>query len=258
METNLETYGSEDVVSYYQKYVVLQKPEEAILSLLAPQLKSMTMLDIGIGAGRTTAYFAPLVKKYVGVDYSPGMVEASRKKFEGHFENGTFLQADVRNLECFEEGSFDFVLFSFNGIDYINEAEREMALQQIRRVLKKNGFFCFSSHNLVSLLDLRAFEFRLNLIAAVKRFFEVKKIRKLNARQLALAPQADHLVINDGAHDFSLETFYVRPSYQVKQLEQNGFGNIQMFAHTTGNVLTTEEGKDSGKEKWIYYLCHKD
>jgi len=257
MEPNLQTYSSNEVVAYYKKYEGLQKPEQAILDLLRLRLPEMRMLDIGIGAGRTTLHFAPLVKEYTGVDYAKTMVEACMKKFEGKLTNARFLQADARNLENFEEGAFDLVLFSFNGIDYILPEERAHTLEQVKRVLKKGGLFCFSTHNLISLLDFTAFEFRLNMVAAIKRVFEVRKIKKINKKQFSEAPLADYLRINDGAHDFSLETCYYRPSYQVKQLQEAGFSDIRIYTHTEGRILEQEKEQSSGKEKWLYYLCAK-
>ena len=42
---------------------------------LDDELRAGRLLDIGIGAGRTTAYLAPKVGHYVGVDYSHGLVD---------------------------------------------------------------------------------------------------------------------------------------------------------------------------------------
>ncbi len=68
--SNKDVYGSEDIVKGYSSGEGLQKPEETILNELRNKLPNMKMLDIGVGAGRTTKYFAPLTKRYVGVDYS--------------------------------------------------------------------------------------------------------------------------------------------------------------------------------------------
>ncbi len=254
---NLQTYSSNDVVSYYEKYEGLQKPEKAIFNILKERLPEMNMLDIGIGAGRTTAHFAPLVKKYTGVDYSKGMVDATLKKYGTKWPSATFEQADVRNLERFEEGAFDFVLFSFNGMDTILPEERETALRQIRRVLKKNGLFCFSTHNLIALLDIKGFEWRLNMLAAIKRVFEVRKIKKINSRQLANVANENYVTINDGAHNFGLENCYFRPSFQVTQLKETGFSDIRIYSHTEGKMVDIKNELATGEEKWLYYLCTK-
>ncbi|MBF0188289.1 MAG: methyltransferase domain-containing protein, partial [Magnetococcales bacterium] len=48
----------------------------------------------------------------------------------------------------FETTSFDVVLFSFNGIDYIHPYSARLAtLREIWRVLKPDGLFIFSTHN---------------------------------------------------------------------------------------------------------------
>ncbi len=257
MDKNLETYLDENVIAYYEKYEGLQKPEKTIFNLLETQISKMNMLDIGIGAGRTTRYFAPLVKQYTGVDYAQGMIDSCIKNFSAKFPDAVFLQADARHLEKFPENSFDLVLFSFNGIDYIQPEERKTTFLQIKRVLKKGGIFCFSTHNLISLLNIRGFEWRLNIPSAIKRAFEVRKIKKINNRQLSEAPYADYLVINDGAHDFTLQTCYYRPSYQAKQLEETGFVNTRIYNHTEGDIFNVKDELNSGQEKWLYYLSYK-
>lgn len=58
-----------------------------------------------------------------------------------------FSTWDASSLK-FENDSFDIVFFSFNGLDYIQSRElRLKAYTEICRVLKKWGFFIFSSHN---------------------------------------------------------------------------------------------------------------
>jgi hypothetical protein len=125
-------------------------------------------------------------------------------------------------------------------------------------VLKSGGYFCFSTHNLVSLYHLQTFEFRLNLFAAVKRALDVRKIKRINKDQLSTVRSADHVVINDGAHKFSLETAYFRPSFQAKQLSEAGFSKIRAFALTTGKEIDPNKDLALEKEKWIYFLCVKN
>lgn len=255
MDKNLNTYSSKNVVSYYEKYDSLQKPEQKIISVLKNELAGMEMLDIGIGAGRTTRYFYPLVKSYTGIDYSQEMVNSCINRLQKDFPNASFVCEDARTLEKFKDSSFDLVLFSFNGIDYVSLEERIQIIKQINRVLRTGGVFCFSSHNISSLTEMPFFEFRLNIPAAIKKIFEVKKIKSLNKEQLAIAGKADHVIINDGAHNYGLQTFYVRRSYQVKQLAENGFSSAKVFALSDGNEINAEQ--DTSKEKWLYYLCRK-
>uniref|UniRef100_UPI00146F81A2 class I SAM-dependent methyltransferase n=1 Tax=Kuenenia stuttgartiensis TaxID=174633 RepID=UPI00146F81A2 len=63
------------------------------------------------------------------------------------FANTTFLHHDVRNMKIFEDDTFDFVLFSYNGLDSMGNNNRLKTLKEIHRILKKDGVFVFSSHN---------------------------------------------------------------------------------------------------------------
>ena len=85
-----EVYESRSVVQTYTDLHELQPAERAVLEALRHRLESMDMLDIGVGAGRTTVSFAPLVRRYVGVDYSRAMVEACRRRFAGSTPEPTF------------------------------------------------------------------------------------------------------------------------------------------------------------------------
>ena len=78
-ETNKRTYESTSVVRFYSGEPKLQKPESSIIETLKDQLPNYRMLDIGIGGGRTTHFFAPRVKEYVGIDYSQDMVAECRR-----------------------------------------------------------------------------------------------------------------------------------------------------------------------------------
>jgi ubiquinone/menaquinone biosynthesis C-methylase UbiE len=257
MDINKETYSSKKVISYYEKYESLQKPEQQIFSLLKNKFSEMKMLDIGIGAGRTTAHFAPCVKEYVGVDYVAGMVEASKNKFENKFPQSVFQVADARKLNQFNEHEFDFVLFSFNGIDYIPTDERFLVFQQINRVLKHGGYFCFSSHNIQSLEKSAKFKLRLNLFALFKQLIVWQKVKKINKQKFTEIKTSEFVSINDGAHNFGLQTYYFRPSAQQKILYETGFKNIRFFSLDTGLEIDNESISKS-TDRWIYYLCQKN
>ncbi len=43
----------------------------------------MDMLDMGVGGGRTTKYFAPLVRFYIGADYAFPMLKSAKKDMTG-------------------------------------------------------------------------------------------------------------------------------------------------------------------------------
>ncbi|MEM8781057.1 MAG: class I SAM-dependent methyltransferase, partial [Cyanobacteria bacterium P01_G01_bin.49] len=149
-DSNQKIYSMPGIVRYYTQLNRLQPAEKVMLHLLQNQLSTMTMLDIGVGGGRTAKHFSHRVGKYIGIDYCPEMISACQQRFSGldNQKSILFEVVDARNLSKFEDNYFDLILFSFNGIDYISHGDRVTVFEEIRRVGKTDGYFCFSSHNL--------------------------------------------------------------------------------------------------------------
>ncbi len=101
------------------------------------------VLDLGVGGGRTTPFLSARAGNYVGVDYSPAMIELCRQKFP----TLNFFETDAADLSRFSSSSFHTIVMAFNGIDYLNQQSRASCLRECHRVLKQNGVLIFSSHN---------------------------------------------------------------------------------------------------------------
>src|SRR5215207_3154186 len=110
-ESNAATWLDPGMVACYADETGLQGAEARIFEELRPLMGSWSMLDVGVGAGRTTRHFAPAVADYTGVDISPSMVEHCRRHFGS--ERRRFNVIDVRELSMLGTRRFDFVLFSF-------------------------------------------------------------------------------------------------------------------------------------------------
>jgi SAM-dependent methyltransferase len=249
---NRETYQTKDVVECYARDKHLQPPEATILSELRPALGGMKMLDIGVGAGRTTAHFAPLVKEYVGVDYSEPMIQMCEQRFGKRQANVNFRVADATCLTSFQDRTFDFVLFSFNGIDSLSHEERIRALKEMRRVTVAGGRVLFSTHN-VTALTRRMPQISWNpkrALAGIRAF--MNRPYKDIAGQLG---GCEYVVVNDGAHGGRLRNFYVRPSFQVRELEGLGFKGVRVFSLESGREIAARESLDGRFDAWLYFLC---
>lgn len=209
----------------------------------------MTMLDIGVGGGRTALHFLPLVKQYTAIDYSDEMIQVCRNRFPGHKEQ--FKIADVRDLSVFDANSFDFVLFSFNGIDYISHEDRLKALAGIKRVLKKGGMFVFSSHNLQSNV-LFKINYSLNPVKFAEHILKYFYIRFAN-RNINNLKNSKYALIKDGGHFFKLRNYYIKPQEQVSQLSASGFSNIKLYSLNSGEEIIS--GFETIKDPWVYYTC---
>jgi len=141
VENNLQVYSAPPVVSYYASLDYLTPCERLLFD---GYIKSgSSILDLGVGGGRTTAYLAGRASHYVGLDYAAAMIKACQTKFP-HLD---FRVADAADLSAFRDESFDAVVFSFNGIDMLPSAARRACLEHIYRVLRPGGALIFSSHN---------------------------------------------------------------------------------------------------------------
>ncbi|MEY3869593.1 MAG: hypothetical protein RLZZ338_3484 [Cyanobacteriota bacterium] len=256
-DNNKKTYTARGVVQHYAQLRTLQPAEATILELLKNQLVSMKMLDIGVGGGRTTQHFSQLVGEYIGIDYSTNMIAACQKRFSRASHPPVFEVCDARDMSKFSDNSFDFILFSFNGIDYISHSERLNVFQEIRRVGKSGGYFFFSTHNLIGLE--RAFNWKkqisFNPLSSYVNLVMLAFMHAFNFPiNLKYLQASEYAIIKDESHNFRLNTYYVRPREQLKQLESN-FRDIKIYSWKTGREMTSESEINSNLDMWLYYLC---
>jgi ubiquinone/menaquinone biosynthesis C-methylase UbiE len=256
---NQNTYSSLRVVQYYTQLKQLQPAEQTILDRFKDRWSTMKMLDIGVGGGRTTQHFSQVAANYIGIDYSAEMIAACENRFLDS-PKASFNVVDARDMNKFEDNSFDFILFSFNGIDYISHTDRLKVLQEISRVGKSGGFFFFSSHNLQAFE--REFNFKRQLsFNPLKTYTNLVMFALLRAFNPALTLQklktASYAIVKDESHNFRLNTYYVRHQEQLDQLGPN-FSDIKSYSWKTGLELTNERELNANSDLWLYYLCTID
>jgi SAM-dependent methyltransferase len=139
---NLRIYNAPEVTKHYVALDYLSTCERLLFETYIPQ--GSAILDLGVGGGRTTSYLALRAARYVGIDNALAMVAACRTKYPGL----EFRVMDAADLSEFSDGSFDAVVFAFNGIDFVlPESARRQCFDHIQRVLKPGGRLIFSSHN---------------------------------------------------------------------------------------------------------------
>ena len=252
---NQKTYTAPSIVQHYAQLSTLQPAETLLLNL--EQLSTLKMLDLGVGGGRTTKHFAPLVAEYIGLDYSAEMIASCQQRFDSLGPTVSLAVGDARDLSRFRDNYFDLILFSFNGIDSISHVDRLQVLSEISRVGKSGGYFCFSSHNLQGLE--REFEWRkqlsFNPMSTYVNLVMWLLLRCCN-RSLTQAQlkASAHVIVRDEAHNFRLQTYYVRPQAQLQQLESH-FRNIKVYSWKNVREIKRPSELDANSELWLYYLC---
>jgi len=250
---NKGVYASAHIMESYSNLDFILKSEESILRKISPIIKNKKILDIGIGGGRTTKFLLKISRDYTGIDYSAQAVQIAKNKYA----DVSILCCDARELKIFKDSTFDFVLFSFNGIDSIPHEGRIKALKEIYRVLNKDGFFMFSTHS----RDHRDFNKYFKYLWKEKARFNCAFI-KAYLKALYYLPQHikmkgyeiyadEYAIINDSAHGFSLLHYYIGISEQITQLESIGFSDVEAYDIEGG--LTNNDTVSS----WIYYLSKK-
>jgi ubiquinone/menaquinone biosynthesis C-methylase UbiE len=254
-EANLQVFDS--VADSYID-LALKPAERRVLALLGHRLHEMDMLDLGIGAGRTGYTFAPLVRRYVGLDYSPRMLAKARALL-GEGDGVNLVSGDARDLSTVD-GPFDLVMFSFNGIDAVGHEDRLKILGEVRRVLKPGGYFLFSSHSTGALpLDTRqerSLNFRgSRLYELYARLTDIpygRRIRTINRKlDLETAKERGWIIVPERGHDFQIDDYYVDPEYQVKQLRERGL-DVEAIYDVAGRDVALPFG---GRDPWLDYLC---
>jgi SAM-dependent methyltransferase len=108
------------------------------LGLLAPWLKNREVLEIGCGYGFALRSFAPIVKRIVGTDIVPEIVEMTRSKLqEEGFSNVEVICQAGQRLE-FPDPSFD-VVYADNIWEHLHPDDAQEMARHTFRALREGG-----------------------------------------------------------------------------------------------------------------------
>ena len=94
------------------------------------------VLDLGCGSGRN--FFASENVELYGLDFSRNMLSFAERESEKRNIPATLIQGKCDELP-FKDESFDVVLFIAT-LHCMKEKEREKSLEEVKRILKKEGY----------------------------------------------------------------------------------------------------------------------
>ncbi|MCB1692159.1 MAG: class I SAM-dependent methyltransferase [Pseudomonadales bacterium] len=259
---HIDVYRDPGVVDAYRNLDYLEPAEEWLLREYESSLPQMRMLDVAVGCGRTTRYFADRVQSYLGVDFSPGMIEVCRERF-AETDRLRFEVADMSDMSGVTSESFDLVLVSYNAMSALDHAARQRAFREFARVMRAGGTLLFSNFNIpyvpISFGLWTAFR-KATLSNPKTYYWRLKKWVRINYllndhRLVKDVSKLGHVELIDGYHDYRLKHYYVRGSEQIAQLERD-FENIRVFARG-GEELLTPAAWDNATDEWLFYFATK-
>jgi cyclopropane fatty-acyl-phospholipid synthase-like methyltransferase len=79
--TNKTFYHSKEIATWIAKKQQLMPEEQSFLRNFWEEITGKSILEIGIGIGRTIPYLLQLSANYTGVDFSPGMLQEACARF---------------------------------------------------------------------------------------------------------------------------------------------------------------------------------
>ena len=253
---NRGVYQRPGLTRWYANWTTLWPVEEIVFAATAALWQGARVLDIGVGGGRTCGFIAPKAGSYVGIDFSETMIAAAKARHP-HLD---LRHADARGLPMFADGAFDFVLFSFNGIDSVDDADRARILAEVRRLLRGGGTFVFSSHNLDwpgngrFLADMLRVQLSLSPIATAKAFARVfLRARNYHRARKAYVRTERYMITPDPGDEFAAPHYYLGAAEAKRQLEAAGLLLVQTYAWSGRPIEAVTDATSSS----LYYVASK-
>ena len=250
---NKEWYARPEAVAAFSGDDLLEPTLVMLLIRYRDWILDRNVLDLGVGPGRTTAYLSRLTPGYVGVDYSPSMVEHCSRRFPGtRIELG-----DSRDLSRFEPSSFDFVLFSYAAISALDHDGRLRVLSEVRRVLRPGGLFAFSAHNREYHAAHAGPRLHLHRNPVTFGVNGLRWFRDLwnHARRRGLERElTEYALINDLAEDFRLIHYYIDHRQQRRQLREARLEVVTVYDDEI-NVVQPEARLPNAP--WVWYVVRR-
>lgn len=238
----------------------LNEGERIAFSIATPRAGRGRILDIGVGGGRTADLLRATASDYVGIDYTPEMVDLCRH----NHPDLRFEIMDARDLSAFQDASFDLVVFSYNGIDSVDADGRQAILLEAARVLASGGAFVFSTfhrgwHGFEHHVDYRRLEWTANPVRLglrTLRYVEGRIAGTLRQHRLRPLEQRDgeHTILLHGAHDFGVMVYATTLVQLQSQLAEAGFATPALLLDLDGKAIGDVA---SPEHEYFHVVAHK-
>jgi hypothetical protein len=155
-------------------------------------------------------------------------------------------------------------MFSYNGIDNLDHADRIRCLAEIRCVVTKTGVFVFSTHNrkrdrVIKPWNLENFDLKrrptFNPLKLARRSlrYATGQLNYLRLSQKQIETE-EYAIINDCGDQYRFLSYHICVDHQIAQLARVGF-DVEMIVDTQGRVLDLTNARAVSDSWMIYYVC---
>lgn len=100
----------------------------------------LNILDLGCGVGKNSIYLSKLNNTVCATDISSEAIRIAKERAEKEEQIINFTVSNIGSKYSYDDESFDLVIDVMTS-NSLNEEEREIYLQETKRVLKPGGFF---------------------------------------------------------------------------------------------------------------------
>lgn len=214
--------------------------------------KKMKVLEIGTGIGLAAGFLAEEFKEVITTDLpeqSDSAHSIGKEKINNFLEglnmkNVKYFPADARNLSIFEDNSFDAV-YSSQVFEHIPISDRNLVLEEIKRVLKNNGLLITVVPNFMERI-YEFFHYYVDFfIRKSKVFFQDPKIQifKKNSNKLTYKIKKRWwkkiLLPPHGAYKNSFQEFLYHFPIKWISLHKRFFNVIAVYTNKVSIPLST-------------------
>lgn len=189
-----------DIAGWHSSYTRRPIPAEEMrewVDITVSEIASLhpgQVLELGCGTGLLLLRLAPHCERYVGIDFSPAVLQKIRRQMEelgGSWDAVTLLERSADNLEGFPENSFDTVIINsaaqyFPGLSYLTRV-----LEKATKVVKPGGRIFVGDLRNLALLEPYAVSVELYQASPSMTIEELRKRVRRRMRfeeQLVISP----------------------------------------------------------------------
>ncbi len=249
---NVAIYSLKGIAPHYAQEP-LHPPEIHIFIKHKAEFEGRTVLDIGVGTGRTSKYLAPFAKRYVGIDLSRDMLA----HFSGQLPNTELIHCDMRNFAALNTDVFDFVLGPYSAFDSLKHSDRVQMFRDIHAMTSLGAMFAFSTHNLnwTGIGNTPELERSRDPVRMLRNVVAWRLyVRNHRSKKPFEERHAEYAILNDISHQWLALLYYITRENQVKQLSATGFEVMEVYDRE-GRILPA--GADDSHCAVMYYVCRR-